>query len=184
LNHADVPGTQAGFKEAHTALEFFFFLPEIEQMGTEIHLVIGDANRNASIRILRFYATLLFLDLELKTTVKSLAELGGYLEATGIAHDSNQVFGTLVDGGAGPAVAQVVFHGPAEFGRQVALDEVRDLAPDVFATDFDSQMYSARNGVLRCIIRKSRNGDTDLHHMRFAQDAEVSSEGPNIYHHR
>jgi hypothetical protein len=56
-----------------------------------------------------------------------------------IANHADQVLCAFVNGCARAAVAQVIFDGPMEFGSDVILDVVRDLAPHIFATDYYSQ---------------------------------------------
>ena len=45
---------------------------------------------------------------------------------------------------ARPTAAEVLFNGTVQFGTDLALDVIRDLAPHIFAADFDSQVFGQK----------------------------------------
>jgi hypothetical protein len=64
----------------------------------------------------------------------------------------------------------MIFDGTAQFGTDVTLDKIRDLTPNIFATDFDFQITPARDE-LRGIVTPSCR-DTKISFLSDSQEQQ------------
>ena len=51
LHNAEVTCAQSGFDETHPALKFFVIFPEVDQVRSQLHLLIGNAERDLLVRM-------------------------------------------------------------------------------------------------------------------------------------